>query len=62
MVVMRNRRIVQIIILAAALVLGFIPNTFNGLSILAILLAGSALMLQPGATLRLNRPALRLVK
>ncbi|HEX9086477.1 MAG TPA: hypothetical protein VF867_02995 [Arthrobacter sp.] len=59
---MRNRRSLQIIILAAALVLGFVPNTFNGLSVLAILLAGSALLLQPGVMLRLRRPVLRLVK
>lgn len=62
MVVMRNRRILQVSILAAALGLGLIPAAFNGLSLLAILLAASTLLLQPGMMLRLRRPVLRLVK
>jgi hypothetical protein len=59
---MRTRRNLQILILAAALVLGFIPDSFNGLSVLAILLAGSVFLLQPGVLLLLRRPNLRLVK
>lgn len=59
---MRTRKALQISLLAAALILGLIPAAFNGLSVLAILLAGSALLLQPGAMVRLRRPALRLVK
>jgi hypothetical protein len=46
----------------AALVLGFIPETLNGLSVLAILLPASAFLLQPGALVRLRRPAVRLVE
>jgi hypothetical protein len=42
----------QISILAAALVFGLIPEQFNGLSVLAILLASPAFLLQPGVTLR----------
>lgn len=59
---MRIRKALQISLLGTALILGLIPAAFNGLSVLAILLAGSALLLQPGALVRLRRPALRLVK
>lgn len=58
---MRNRAI-QLTIFAAALILGFVPDRFNGLSILAIALAGTAFLFQPGVMLRLRRPKLRLVK
>jgi hypothetical protein len=58
---MRTRKALQISLLAAALILGF-PETFNGLSVLVILLAASAHLLQPGALIRVGRPALRLVK
>lgn len=59
---MRTLKALQISLLAAALILGFIPETFNGLSVLAILVAASALLLQPGALVRLQHPVLRLVK
>lgn len=59
---MSTRQILQLAILATALVLGFIPETVNGLSLLAILLAASAWLLQPGVMLRIRRPKLRLVK
>lgn len=59
---MSNRQILQLTILAAALVLGFIPETFNGLSLIAIVLASSVFLLQPGVLLRLRGPRLRLVK
>ena len=59
---MSTRQALQLTIFAAALVLGFIPQTFNGLSVLAILLATSVFLLQPGVLLRLRRPVLRLVK
>lgn len=59
---MSTRQILQLTILATALVLGFIPETVNGLSLLAILLAASAWLLQPGVMLRIRRPKLRLVK
>lgn len=59
---MRTCKALQISILAAALVIGFIPDTLNGLSILAILLAASVFLLQPGVAPRLRRPALLLVK
>jgi hypothetical protein len=60
---MSTRQILQLIILAAALVLGFIPGTVNGLSLLAILLASSVFLLQPGAMAHFRRrPILRLVK
>ncbi|QOD05700.1 hypothetical protein [Pseudarthrobacter sp. BIM B-2242] len=59
---MSTRQILQLTILAAALVLGFVPDTFNGLSVLAILLAGSALLLQPGVFANRRRHVLYLVK
>lgn len=58
---MRTRKVLQITILATALILGFIPETFNGLSILAILLSCTVFLLQPDV-LPLRRPSLRLVK
>lgn len=62
MVSMSTRQILQLTILAAALVLGFIPETINGLSLIAILLASTVFLLQPGVLLRLRGPRLRLVK
>ncbi len=62
MVSMSTRQILQLTILSAALALGFIPETVNGLSLLAILLASSVFLLQPGVLLRLRGPKLRLVK
>jgi hypothetical protein len=59
---MSTRQAFQLTILAAALVLGFIPQTFNGLSVLAIMLAATVFLLQPGVLVRLRRPVLRLVK
>lgn len=59
---MSTRQKLQLTILAAALVLGFIPESVNGLSLLAILLASTVFLLQPGVLLRIRRPKLRLVK
>lgn len=59
---MSTRQILQLTILATALVLGFVPETFNGLSVLAILLAGSVFLLQPGVLAKRRRPVLYLVK
>jgi hypothetical protein len=59
---MSTRQIFQLTIFAAALVLGLIPETFNGLSLFAILLASSVFLLQPGVLLRIRRPKLRVVK
>lgn len=59
---MSTRQALQLTIFAAALVLGFIPQTFNGLSVLAIMLAATVFLLQPGVLVRLRRPVLRLVK
>lgn len=59
---MSTRQILQLTILAAALALGFVPDTFNGLSVLAILLAGSVFLLQPGVLAVRRRPRLYLVR
>lgn len=59
---MSTRQALQLTILAAALILGFVPQTFNGLSVLALMLAATVFLLQPGVLLRLRRPVLRLVK
>lgn len=42
---MSTRQKLQLTILAAALVLGFIPETVNGLSVPAILLASTVFLL-----------------
>lgn len=59
---MRTRKSLQILILAAAVAVGFIPETFNGLSVLAILLASSVFLLQPGVLGRVRAPQLRIAK
>jgi hypothetical protein len=59
---MSIRQTLQLTIFAAALVLGFIPTAFNGLSVLAIMLACSVFLLQPGVLVRFRRPVFRLVK
>lgn len=59
---MSTRQILQLTILAAALILGFIPDTFNGLSLLAIVLACSVFLLQPGVLTAHRRPNLYVVK
>ncbi len=45
---MRYRRTLQTSIIALALILGFIPAHFNGLSVLAIMLLATTLLFQPG--------------
>lgn len=57
MLSMRLRKILQVLILAAALAIGVIQPVFNGLSLLALLLAASVFLLQPAATRGLRHPA-----
>lgn len=59
---MRTRKVLQILILATALVIGISQPIFNGLSLLALLALPAVFLLQPGALLRFRRPVLRLVK
>lgn len=59
---MRTRKAFQILILAAALVIGISQPVFNGLSLLALLALPTVFLLQPGVLLSLRRPKLRLVK
>ncbi|MDR6508514.1 hypothetical protein [Arthrobacter oryzae] len=62
---MRTRKVLQILILAAALDIGISQPIFNGLSLLALLALlalPTVFLLQPGALLTFRRPVLRLVK
>jgi predicted ABC-type sugar transport system permease subunit len=59
---MRTRKALQILILAAALIVGVSQPVFNGLSLLALLSLPAVFLLQPGVLLRLRGPKLRLVK
>jgi hypothetical protein len=59
---MRTRKALQILILAAALIVGVSQPVFNGLSLLALLSLPAVFLLQPGVLLRLRAPKLRLVK
>lgn len=59
---MRIRKTLQILLLATALVIGVSQPTFNGLSLLALVVLPAVFLLQPGALLRFRRPVLRLVK
>lgn len=55
---MKNLRLLQILILAVALVVGVTAPVFNGQSILALLIAGSVFLVKP----RFRRAVLRVVK
>lgn len=59
---MRNRKALQILILATALVVGIAQPSFNGLSMLALLALPTVFLLQPGTMAHLRRPALRFAK
>lgn len=59
---MRTRKTLQILILAAAFVIGISQPVFNGVSLLALLSLPTVFLLQPGALVRFRRPVLRLVK
>lgn len=62
MLSMRLRKTLQVLILAAAFILGVSQPVFNGLSLLALLVLPTVFLLQPGATLRFRSSALLLVK
>ncbi|KRF04309.1 hypothetical protein ASH00_14485 [Arthrobacter sp. Soil782] len=54
---MNPYRVAQVLLLLAALVIGVSTPAFNGLSLLALLLAGSTLVIEKHRTARVAAPA-----